>query len=75
MRGVVVPLILSMLSLTACEKDFEEKYQDNLERLQQEAREIEAGVDQQLAEGREADAVRETADDQSVEDTQSEMSQ
>ncbi|PIX63999.1 MAG: hypothetical protein COZ43_12870 [Sphingomonadales bacterium CG_4_10_14_3_um_filter_58_15] len=52
-----------MLSLSACEKDFDEKYQDNLEKLQEEARKIESGVDEQLAAGREADKITESANE------------
>ncbi len=63
MRRRAVLLVLSLFALTACEKDFDEKYQDNLEQLNQEAQEIEARVDQQLAEGREADKVMQSADE------------
>ena len=63
-------LTVSLFSLSGCEKDFDEKYQDNLEKLNEAASEIEAGVDQnesgvsqQLAEGREADKIMESADE------------
>lgn len=61
MRVGAIVLTISMLSLSACEKDFDEKYQDNLEKLQEQAEEIESGVDQQLAAGREADKITESA--------------
>lgn len=57
MRGRVILLSFYLLGLAACEKDFDERYQENLEQLNQEAKEIEARVEQQLAEGREADKV------------------
>jgi demethoxyubiquinone hydroxylase (CLK1/Coq7/Cat5 family) len=60
MRGGLVVLSLSMLSLAACEKEFDEKYQENLEQLNEEAKEIKSGVDQRLAEGQEADRIMET---------------
>lgn len=63
MRGRAVLLSFPLLVLTACEKDFDEKYQENLEQLNEDAREIEAHVDQQLAEGREADTVLESEED------------
>ncbi|WP_373490607.1 hypothetical protein [Parasphingorhabdus sp.] len=63
MRGRAVLLAFPLLVLTACEKDFDEKYQENLEQLNEDAREIEAHVDQQLAEGREADTVLESEED------------
>jgi len=61
MRGRSVLLASSLLFLTACEKDFDEKYQENLERLNEEAKEIEVRVEQQLTEGREADQVLQPA--------------
>lgn len=63
MRPPAILLAISMVSLSACEKDFDEKYQDNLEKLNQEARDIESGVDQRLAAGREADKIIESAED------------
>lgn len=63
MRGGAIILAIAMLSLTACEKDFDEKYQDSLEKLNEEAKEIKSGVEQQLAEGREADKTIELAED------------
>jgi len=63
MRGRAIILAISMLSLSACEKDFDEKYQDNLEKLQEEARKIESGVDEQLAAGREADKITESVNE------------
>ncbi len=63
MRGRAIVLAISMLSLSACEKDFDEKYQDNLEKLQEQAREIESGVDEQLAAGREADKITESVNE------------
>ena len=59
MRGGTSVLMLALLSLAACEKDFDDKYRDNLEQLTEEAEAIEAGVNQQLAEGREADKILE----------------
>ena len=76
MRGRAALLSFSLLVLTACEKDFDEKYQENLEQLNEDAREIEARVDQQLAEGREADAVLESeADRQQRTEARSEAAQ
>lgn len=63
MRGRAILLLFSLLVLAACEKDFDEKYQENLEQLNEEAKEIEARVEQQLAEGREADKVMQPAED------------
>ena len=63
MRGRAIVLAIPMLSLSACEQDFDEKYQDNLEKLQEQAEEIESGVDQQLAAGREADKITESANE------------
>ena len=63
MRSGAIILAISALALSACEKDFDEKYQDNLEKLNEEARQIESGVSQQLAEGREADKIMESADE------------
>ena len=63
MRRAAILLAISMVSLSACEKAFDEKYQDNLEKLNQEARDIESGVDQRLAAGREADKIIESAED------------
>ncbi|NCN83647.1 MAG: hypothetical protein GW822_11420 [Sphingomonadales bacterium] len=75
MRGRAIVLAISMLSLSACEKDFDEKYQDNLEKLQEEARKIESGVDEQLAAGREADKITESANEtESPADTGAEAS-
>lgn len=54
-------LTVSLFSLGGCEKDFDEKYQDNLEKLNEAASEIEAGVDQKLSEGREADKIMQSA--------------
>jgi hypothetical protein len=54
-------LTVSLFSLSGCEKDFDEKYQDNLEKLNEAASEIEAGVDQKLFEGREADKIMQSA--------------
>ena len=50
MRLRAFVLAVFILSLSGCEKDFDEKYQDNLEKLNEAASEIEARVDQQLAE-------------------------
>ncbi|WP_417608748.1 hypothetical protein [Parasphingorhabdus sp.] len=62
-----------ILSLSGCEKDFDEKYQDNLEKLNEAASEIEASVDQQLAEGREADTITESAkEEERLADTEAE---
>lgn len=63
MRGRAVLLSFALLILTACEKDFDEKYQESLEQLNEEAKEIEARVAQQLAEGREADKVMQPTED------------
>ncbi|MEH6789327.1 hypothetical protein [Parasphingorhabdus sp.] len=63
MLGRVVILACCALVLSACEKDFDEKYQDNLEQLDREAKEIEARVERQLAEGREADKAMQRSDD------------
>ncbi|WP_417619800.1 hypothetical protein [Parasphingorhabdus sp.] len=63
MRGGVIFLVISMLSLSACEKDFDEKYQDNLEQLNEEARAIESGVNRHLTEGLEADRIIESAEE------------
>ncbi len=63
MRGRAVLLSFALLVLTACEKDFDEKYQESLEQLNEEAKEIEARVAQQLAEGREADKVMQPTED------------
>ncbi len=63
MRDSAILLLFSLLALTACEKDFDEKYQENLEQLNEEAKEIEARVEQQLAEGREADKVAQPAEE------------
>ncbi|WP_339821851.1 hypothetical protein [uncultured Parasphingorhabdus sp.] len=61
MRGRIIFLATSLLSLSACEKDFDEKYQDNLDQLNEEAKAIEAGVNEHLAEGRKADKIIESA--------------
>lgn len=61
MRGQIILLAISLLSLNACEKDFDEKYQDNLDQLNEEAKRIESGVDEHLAEGRKADKIIESA--------------
>ena len=63
MRGRAVLLSFALLVLTACEKDFDEKYQESLEQLNEDAKEIEARVAQQLAEGREADKVMQPTED------------
>jgi hypothetical protein len=63
MRGGPILLAVAMLSLSACEKNFDEKYQDNLEQLNEEARAIESGVSRHLAEGREADELIEAGKD------------
>lgn len=60
-RGMIL-LAISLLSLSACEKDFDEKYQDNLDQLHEEAEAIESGVDQHLAEGRKADEIFQSAE-------------
>ena len=57
----IILLAISILSLSACEKDFDEKYQDNLDQLNEEAQRIEAGVNEHLAEGRKADKAIESA--------------
>lgn len=57
MRGGAAILGFAMLSLAACEKNFDQKYQDNLDQLNEEAKAIESGVDKQLAEGRKADTI------------------
>jgi len=57
MRREPILLAILMLSLTACEKSFDEKYQDNLDQLHEEAEAIESGVNLQLAEGAEADKI------------------
>jgi len=57
MRRGMILLTFSMLSLSACEKDFDEKYQDNLDQLNEEAKAIESGINEHLAEGRKADKV------------------
>lgn len=62
MRGRMILLVISMLFLTACEKNFDEKYQDNLDQLNEEAKAIESGVNQHLAEGLEADKIIESAE-------------
>ncbi len=63
MRGGASILIISTLLLAACEKDFEERYEDNLEQLNDEAKEIKSGVDRQLAEGREGDKAIESTEE------------
>lgn len=76
MRGGAVLLAFPLLALTACEKDFDAKYQENLEQLNEEAREIEARVDQQLAEGREADKVMQPkAETENPAETRSEVAE
>jgi len=63
MRGRVILLPFFLLGLLACEKDFDEEYQENLEQLNDEAKEIETRLEQQLAEGREADKVMQPAEE------------
>ncbi|AMO71125.1 hypothetical protein AZE99_03965 [Sphingorhabdus sp. M41] len=58
----MILLAISLLSLSACEKDFDEKYQDNLDQLNAEAKAIESGVIQHLAEGRQADEIIQSAE-------------
>tara|TARA_R110002049_G_scaffold273623_1_gene451453 strand:+ start:446 stop:676 length:231 start_codon:yes stop_codon:yes gene_type:complete len=73
MRLRAFVLAVFILSLSGCEKDFDEKYQDNLEKLNEAASEIEARVDQQLAEGREADTIIESAkEEERLADTEAE---
>ncbi len=73
MRLRAFVLAVLILSLSGCEKDFDEKYQDNLEKLNEAASEIEASVDQQLAEGREADTITESAkEEERLADTEAE---
>ena len=55
MRFRLVTLSISVLLLTACEQEFDDKYEDNLQALEEEAKAIQSDVDQQLAEGEEAD--------------------
>lgn len=55
MRGLMFFGFLFVLSLSACSQGFDEKYDDNLEQLTKEADDIQASVDQRMAEGEEAD--------------------
>jgi hypothetical protein len=57
MRCSTLFLPIAMLLLAGCEKSFDKKYQDELEQLNAEADEIQAGISQQLAEGAEADTI------------------
>lgn len=64
LKALILPLTLALL--TACEKEFDDKYEDNLEALNAQAEEIKSSVDQRMAEGREADralAADDAADD------------
>lgn len=57
MRPSTLFLPIAMLLLAGCDKSFDKKYQDELEQLNAEADEIQAGISQQLAEGAEADTI------------------
>ena len=53
----------SGLMLSACEQQFDEKFEDNLEELTSEAGEIQAQTDARLGAGREADKAIEEAEE------------
>ncbi|VWX58403.1 hypothetical protein [Sphingorhabdus sp. 109] len=61
MHRTIISLAFPLLCLSACEKDFDEKYQDNLDQLNAEAEAIESGVNRHLSEGRKADEIMESA--------------
>lgn len=60
LKALILPLPLVLL--TACEKEFDDKYEENLEALNARAEEIKSSVDQRMAEGREADRAVEADD-------------
>lgn len=55
--------IAGAVLLSACERKFDEKFEDNLEQLTSEAGEIKAQTDERLGAGREADKAIEEAEE------------
>lgn len=56
MKKLMIAALASLI-LIGCEKDFDEKYEDNLQQLQQKADAIEADVDQRLQERAQAEKI------------------
>lgn len=56
MRPVAIMLsICGALALSSCEREFDEKFEDRLEELENEAQDIESQAEERLAAGRETD--------------------
>ena len=56
-------LVVGALTLSSCEKKFDEKFDENLGELTSEAKTIKAEADERLAAGKEADKAAKQAED------------
>lgn len=57
MKNSFILYAMASLLLMGCGQDFDEKYEDNLQELTQEADEINAHIDQRFKESEEADKI------------------